>query len=278
MADLANLQLDKQHDDLPVPPGGRRVWPVLLVIPLLGLVGYLLWSLTRREPSSPVSVATDRTVASSPAPTTPLAVEESDLPPLPETDAIVRRLLGALSSHPRAVAWLSSDQLLRNFAVVVQNIGSGTAPAQHLRMLRPTGDFIVDEGADETGDEARINPRSYRRYDDYADAIAALDAQAVARIYATLKPRIQDAYRELGYPDEDFDRALERAFGQLLRTPVVDGDVALVPHSVQWDYADPKLRSLTSAQRQFLRMGPRNVRMIQAKLREIAPHLGISPS
>ena len=274
MADLANLQLDKQHDDLPVQPGGRRVWPVLLVIPLLGLVGYLLWSLTRTQPSPPVNVASDRTVVSPPSPaTTPLAAE-SDLPPLPETDAVVRRLLGAISNHPRAVAWLSSDQLLRNFAVVVQNIGSGVTPAQHLRMLRPTGDFI----ADESGDEARINPRSYRRYDEYADAIAALDAQAVARVYATLKPRIQDAYRELGYPDEDFDRALERAFGQLLRTPVVDRDVPLVPHSVQWDYADPKLQSLTSAQRQFLRMGPWNVRIIQAKLREIAPHLGISPS
>ena len=278
MADLANLQLDKQHDDLPGQPQGRRVWPVLLVIPLLGLVGYLLWSLTRAEPSRPVNVATDRTVASPGTPAAPNAAAESDLPPLAETDAVVRRLVSALSNHPRAIAWLSSDQLLRNVAVVVQNIGSGAAPAQHLRMLRPTGDFIVDEGADESGDEARINPRSYRRYDDYADAIGALDAQAVARIYGTLKPRIQDAYRELGYPDEDFDRALERAFGQLLRTPVVDGDVPLVPHSVQWDYADPKLQSLTSVQRQFLRMGPRNVRIIQAKLREIAPHLGISPA
>ncbi len=274
MANLADLQLNKQHDDLPVQPGGRRVWPVLLLIPLLGLVGYLLWSLTRTQPARSVNVASDRTVASPPAPATTALAAESDLPPLPETDAVVRRLLGAVSNHPRAVAWLSTDQLLRNFAVVVQNIGSGVTPAQHLRMLRPTGDFI----ADESGDEARINPRSYRRYDEYADAIAALDAQAVARVYATLKPRIQDAYRELGYPDEDFDRALERAFGQLLRTPVVDRDVPLVPHSVQWDYADPKLQSLTSAQRQFLRMGPRNVRIIQAKLREIAPHLGISPS
>jgi hypothetical protein len=275
MSDLANLQLDKRHDDLPVQSKGRKVWPLLLVVPLLGLVGYLLWNLTRKEPARPVNVATDRAVASAQPPaTTPQAGEEIDLPPLPETDAIVRRLVSALSNHPRAVAWLSSDQLLRNFAVVVQNIGSGTTPAQHLRMLRPTGDFI----ADESGDDARINPRSYRRYDEYADAIAALDAQAVARIYATLKPRIQDAYRELGYPDEDFDRALERAFSQLLRTPVVDGEVTLVPHSVQWDYADPKLQSLTSAQRQFLRMGPRNVRIIQAKLREIAPHLGITPS
>ncbi len=275
MSDLANLQLDKPHDDAPLEPGPRRLWPLLLVIPLLAIVGYLLWSTIRKEPSRPVNVATDRAVAPAATPeTTPQTAEASDLPPLPETDAVVRRLVGELSNHPKAIAWLSSDQLLRNFAVVVQNIGSGTTPAKHLRMLRPTGDFI----ADESGDEARINPRSYKRYDAYADVVGALDPAAVARIYATLKPRIQDAYRELGYPDEDFDRALERAFGQLLRTPVVDGDVPLVPQSAQWDYADPKLQSLSSAQRQFLRMGPRNVRIIQAKLREIASQLGISPS
>ncbi len=275
MSDLANLQLDKPHDDAPLEPGPRRLWPLLLVIPLLAIVGYLLWSTIRKEPSRPVNVATDRAVAPAATPeTTPQTAEASDLPPLPETDAVVRRLVGELSNHPKAIAWLSSDQLLRNFAVVVQNIGSGTTPAKHLRMLRPTGDFIADEG----GDEARINPRSYKRYDAYADVVGALDPAAVARIYATLKPRIQDAYRELGYPDEDFDRALERAFGQLLRTPVVDGDVPLVPQSAQWDYADPKLQSLSSAQRQFLRMGPRNVRIIQAKLREIASQLGISPS
>ena len=62
---------------------------------------------------------------------------------------------------------------------------------------------------------------------------------------------------------------------ELLKTPVVDGDVALASKSVAYEFADPRLQSLSSAQRQFLRMGPRNVRLIQAKLREIAPLVGI---
>jgi len=53
--------------------------------------------------------------------------------------------------------------------------------------------------------------------------------------------------------------------------------VALVAHSVAWDYADPRLQSLTGAQRQFLRMGPRNMRIVQAKLREIAQLAGLNP-
>jgi hypothetical protein len=45
---------------------------------------------------------------------------------------------------------------------------------------------------------------------------------------------------------------------------------------VSYKYDDPKLEALTLAQKQLLRMGPRNVRLIQAKLREMAPYLGIT--
>ena len=64
--------------------------------------------------------------------------------------------------------------------------------------------------------------------------------------------------RELGYPEGDFDRVLERAIGVLLQTPALDEKVALEPKGVTYEYSDPKLESLSPAQKQFLRMGPRN--------------------
>jgi hypothetical protein len=45
-----------------------------------------------------------------------------------------------------------------------------------------------------------------------------------------------------------------------------------------YTYANPSLEELTPAQRQFLRMGPRNVRIVKAKLREVAGFLGIPDS
>lgn len=274
MADFSDLKLDKPHD--PLPDSRRYGWRVLLLIPLLAIVGYLIWNLlaSRDKEGSDVRVQTEQQVAGADKPKAPEPVpgENIELPPLGETDATVRQLVGALSSHPKVAAWLTTDQLIRNFAVVVVNISNGRSPAQHLRAVRPTGEFI----ADQEGDVARIDPRSYRRYDDYADAVGALDAEGTARLYATLKPRIQDAHRELGYPEGDFDRTMERAIVELLNTPVIEGDVALTPKSVSWDFADPKLQSLSSAQRQFLRMGPRNMRIVKAKLREIAPLLGIA--
>ena len=65
---------------------------------------------------------------------------------------------------------------------------------------------------------------------------------------------------------------------ELLKTPVVEGDILVVPANVGYAYADPKLESLSHAQKQLLRMGPQNVRAVQEKLRAIAGHLGMDPA
>lgn len=274
MADLDDLQLDKAYD--PPPPLSRLGgWRVVLVVGLVAAVGFLLWNLFwPLKRSAPVKVETEQRVAQArPEDPKPVSGEQINLAPLGETDPIVRELVGRLSSHPKVAAWLATDQLLRNFTVVLVNIADGRSPAQQLRALRPVGQFVTTE----EGEQAYIDPRSYRRYDSYADAIGALDARGTAEVYATLKPRIADAYRELGQPDADVDATLRKAIVHLLETPVVEGDVKLASKSVSYEFDDQKLQSLSSAQRQFLRMGPRNMRIIKAKLRELAPLLGIAP-
>src|SRR5262249_52444726 len=130
-----------------------------------------------------------------------------------------------------------------------------------------------------SGGLTRIDPAAYRRYDGIAAAVDGLDARGVARFYATIKPRIQDANRDLAGKDADFDQTVQRAIVMLLRTPVVDQDVQVrAGKGIVYEYANPSLEELTPAQRQFLRMGPRNMRIVKAKLREIAGFLGIPDS
>ena len=273
MADLGDLKLDKSVEPADTP--SRTRWRAALVLLLVGVIAaaayFLLWK--RRAPAPEgVRVHTEQEVVPGAPKPVPEPGEEIELKPLDETDPVVRELVQKLSSHPRVAAWLATDQLIRNFTVVVVNIATGRTPSSHLRRVAPTGEFVT------AGDGAalHIDPRSYRRYDDYADAVAGLDARGTARLYATLKPRIQDAYRELGYPDGDVDVMMQRAIAELLATPIVEGDIRLEPKSVAYEFADPRLKALSGAQRQFLRMGPRNIRLIQAKLREIAPHLGMT--
>ena len=191
--------------------------------------------------------------------------------PLDQSDTLVRTLVGALSSQPAVAAWLTTNGLIRNFTVAVTNVANGDTPAKHLKPLRPAGAFSTKAARGTTW----IDPASYSRYDGIAAAVDSVDARGAARLYATLKPRIEDAYKDLIGPDAQFDRTLERAIVQLLRTPVVDRDVELRTDKVSYAYADPALEGLTYAQRQLLRMGPRNVRIVKAKLRAIAGFLGI---
>jgi hypothetical protein len=102
-----------------------------------------------------------------------------------------------------------------------------------------------------------------------------MDSRGLARLYRKLEPLLDEAYRDLGYPDGRFREPLAAAIRSLLATPVPPERVALAPAVESYRYADPRFEQLTPAQKLLLRMGQRNVRRVQAKLRELAAALGL---
>ena len=145
-------------------------------------------------------------------------------------------------------------------------------PARQLGVLRPASPFLVTE----RGGSLYIDPASYERYDALAAAAASVDPAGAARLYTTLKPRIEEAARELGLGS--FDRTLERAIVSLLETPVpreANVRVQTEVRGIGYGFADPALENLTATQKQLLRMGPRNAASIKSSLRAIARALGI---
>jgi hypothetical protein len=274
--DLKDYELRADGESTPPEPGPSRprvgiVVALLLIVAALG-AGY--WYLLRPS-TTPESQAPAVKSESAPAraePASPLGAEPEpvEVPPLDESDGVVRDLVRQLSTHPRVLAWLATDGLIRNFSVVVENIANGQTPAKHLQVLRPSASFATTG----TGTDIRIDPASYDRYTPIADAVASVDAQAAARVYATLKPRLEEAHRELN--PEPFDRTLERAIVRLLDTPIPPGGEQLIPKGAgAYQFADPGLEALSPAQKLLLRMGPRNARIVQDKLREIAHALGV---
>jgi hypothetical protein len=276
--DLNDYQLEHSDED-PVTPPPRSpnflAWGAAIVAVIAVAAG--IWYFTSHRQPSPAPVAQAPVAPPAPAPERPeeplVHAMDIDLPPLAQSDSIVRELVSRLSSHPTIAAWLTTKGLITNFTVVTLNIAEGRTPAKFLRPLAPRGRFRTTG----SGEELLVDPRSYDRYNLHADAIAALDSVGTASLYLTLKPRINDAYRELGYPDGDFDRVLERAIGVLLQTPAVDQRVALHAKGVTYAYDDPTLESLSPAQKQFLRLGTRNGGAIRAKLEEVAALLQLHP-
>ena len=255
-----------------MPRRQSGIWiVVLLFLIAVAVAGYI--GFRARTPAVPTSAPAPARAPSEAV--RPLGGDGAaiDLPPLDQSDGVVAELVRKLSSHPQVAAWLTTKGLIRNFTVAVSNVAEGKTPAKLLSPLRPTAPYRV------VTRDGRIyaDSRNDARYRPLADAAASIDAKAAASLYTTLKPRIDDAQRELGQPPGSFDATLERAIVLLLETPVRNAPPPLQMKGIGYAYADAGEESLTPAQKQLLRMGPDNARTVQAKLREIALALGIPP-
>jgi hypothetical protein len=196
---------------------------------------------------------------------TPVPSPPAPLPPLDHSDDYVREIARTLSSHPQLVLWLSTPDVVRTFAAIVQNVADGESPLPHVRFLTPRQRFAVVD----TRNGTVIDPRSFARYDAFADGVASLDADACAAALRRIEPLVRAAHRELGDPQGRSSETLGRAIAALLAVPLPEGDVRVVRNGGLYRFADPKLEALAPGQKLLLRMGTTNSRKVQSKLREI---------
>jgi len=258
-----------------VPPPSRvrsgHLW--LLAVAILGTLGLAYLFVRDRAAPPPPQRESPARAGTAPA-RAALGGDAANitLPRLDDSDSMVATMARQLTSDPLLESWLATGGLIRNVTVVIANIAGGTSPAVHLRAFRPTRPFTTIE----RGGMRYIDPRSYERYAPIARAIASIDPSATARAYATFKPLIEEASRDLGN-DAPFDRTLERALVHLLSTPVVTDPVPVVPKGAGYAFANGNLEGLSAAQKQLLRFGPQNAARIQDALRNLALALGIPP-
>lgn len=275
MSDLDDLQYDPASAPVEGPPPRRSGLAWVAVVALVAVAAGLGWYLWQRSDGGRPAEEGERPAAgagvSGEAPPAAELEEEIELPPLDASDALVRELARLLSTNPDLAAWLATDRLIRRVTAVVVNVAEGESPAPHVRFLGPDGSFTAEED-----DGALVAaPDSYRRYDRLAAAFDSLDPQGVARFYRKLEPLFDQAYRDLGYPGGRFRQPLGRAIGSLLATPVPPDRLDLEAGVASYRFRRPEYERLTPAQKHLVRMGPRNIRLIQAELRQIAAALDL---
>jgi hypothetical protein len=261
------------------PPEKKRgglLFPALLALAAVAAIGLLaVIYLALRSPAEPEAVSAPPPLpTAAPTPTPAPSTTPVVLPPLDESDELMRRLVADLSAHPLLQRWAARNDLIRTITVVTVNVATGESPRPNLQFLAPKTRFHPRS----RGGRLVPDPAGFSGYDPIADAIASLDADAVARAYRITEPLFEIAFKDLGMPDVRFRTMLDRALANLLAVPVLDADVELLPHATTYRYASPRLEQLSPAQKQFLRMGPRNVKIVQSKLREIQAALASPPS
>jgi len=257
-------------------------WPLIAAAVLALVAGLTLFWLF--SSGGPIAVPEQEASDDRPAPiAAPLPADEEPepepepeepevvLPELAASDVFAREALGTLSRHPGLASFLLTDELVRKIVAAVVNIAEGENPARHFPYLAPEEKFDVVQRAP----EVFLDPRGYHRYNVLASAFASMDAEGLATVYRNAQPLMDEAYAELGYQDQPFEDALQRAISILLETPVVEDRIALLADSVNYTFVESRLEALSPAQKQLLRTGPENTKKVQSKLRELADALDL---
>jgi hypothetical protein len=195
-------------------------------------------------------------------------IEPVELPALMDSDEVFRQTVIQLS--PGLKPWFNYNLLIRRYIEIVNDFSQGQRLHKHMDFLWPDDRFTIEQG--EKG--PIIAPKSYHRFDKLTQAIQQVDVRNAVSVYLNFRPLMLEVFKEFSYPNDfTLETIVKKAAAEVLAAPIVDGTVLLTRPSVFYKYADPKLEALNPVQKQMIRMGPDNTRVIQAKVREFLVEL-----
>jgi hypothetical protein len=237
----------------------------------LAVAGGVYWWLGRTPappapPPAPVAEAPPQPAAPASAPPAIRhPVEALAAASAPAAPATLSDSLTSLLGRKAVLSYLQTDDFPRRVVATVDNMGR-THAAPALWPVNPVpGRFSVRAKGDSM-------------------IVESVDAQQAVALYAAHYAQFQRAYEDLGYPGRYFNDRLVDVIDELLATPTagatpevvltdVKGPVAPARPWVLYEYADPKLESLTAGQKMLLRTGPANQKRLKAKLAEFRREL-----
>lgn len=250
-----------------------RIFAVVgaLVVAVVGVIAAIIWLGTGITVDAPQRATV--VVPLEPA-QTPTASQESAAVAAEDEETgeneMVRRALAGLSAHPRFAAYLVNDRLLTRIVMAVDAIAGGYSPRDQVDFLRPQRPYLVRE----VDGRLVAAAGSHHRYDLAAEVFDSIAVDGMVDLYAGLRPRLEAIYEEIGWASEDFDTRLCEAVDHLLEAEPSLGTYELEQRATVYAYADDSVEQLSDAQKQLLRMGPDNARVVVNKLRELRTAMG----
>jgi len=272
-------------------------WLAAIVLVLLGAAaGYYFWiyqapppppelpPVVVEEPEPVVSEAPapepeQQAVEMEPEPAPEPVIEEEPLPGLADSDPVALEMLNGMIGESSVMRYLASDNVISRMVATIDALGSAQIPAVIQAVQEPGGDFEVtpNEHPDtiirnEEGDaipQFQLNPANAQRYTPYVEMLEAVDTGQFVENYRRHYPLFQEAWRQLGYTDGDFNDRLLEVIDELLATPEVADPVNLIKPEAFYLFSDPGLESLPAGQKILIRMGNANARRVKSQLSEI---------
>lgn len=268
---------------------------IVAVIVLLVLGGIAFYLYDKGETAAPGEAPAPETTApefvtvpeAMPEPPPPLPerreVEVPDLeviplPPLEESDPYAAEQLAEAVGEAGAIRFFAQEALVARAVATVDALGSRQVPGNIRVVAAPEDEFLAiadpnppEEIFNEAGDpvpQFLSDPANAARYLPFVEMLEAVDAGQFAAMYQRNQALFEQAWRELGYSDEDFTGRLVEVIDELLATPEVAEPYRLVRPEAVYLFADEELEALAAGQKILLRMGSENAARVKAKLSE----------
>jgi hypothetical protein len=254
----------------------KHIWWVGGALVLIAaVVLFFSWRANRHAPTAPPAAVAPAQAPPAPAIENPVPSGPipQPLPPLDASDAPLHDAIAGLMGKRSVDSLLKPEQLVRHIVVTVDNLSRKKAAFESRPTKSLPGTFLAK------GDEqhAVLDPANYQRYAAVMQVVQMLDSKQLAALYFHFYPLFQQEYQNQGYPNGYFNDRLVATIDNLLATPDVTGDIVLVRPNVMYQFADPNLEDLSAGQKALLRMGPQDVGIVKAKLRELRAQIASAP-
>jgi hypothetical protein len=170
------------------------------------------------------------------------------LPTLDESDSWFSDKLANLTWRKELLKLMVTEDMIRRFVVFTDNFSQGTLAYEHAPLVSPTIKFSATEEKSPAGAKWQWDESNTRRFSLYVDLLRSMDSEMLVQWYVELKPLIDQAYQELGYPDDEFGDVLQDAITKVLDMEIPKTLPELNRPSVMYKYQDESLESLDDAE------------------------------
>jgi hypothetical protein len=195
------------------------------------------------------------------------------LPTLDESDEWIQEKLPSFTWRKELLKLVINQDMIRRFVVFTDNFSQGNLAYEHSPLIKPSTKFSANEIKSGASSDWQWDESATRRFTLYVDLLRSFDSETLVQWYFEMKPLIDQAYEELGYPDDDFTDVLHDAITKVLDMEIPTESLDLVRPSVMFRYKDANVESLDDSDKLLLRLGKENLLVIKSVLLEINERL-----
>ncbi|MBA6231560.1 MULTISPECIES: DUF3014 domain-containing protein [unclassified Colwellia] len=200
-------------------------------------------------------------------------IPEIILPSLDESDVWVQEKLPNYTWRKELLKLVINKDMVRRFVVFTDNFAQGNLAYAHSPLVKPSTKFSANEINNGTTTDWKWNESTTQRFTLYVDLLRSFDSETLVQWYFEMKPLIDQAYAELGYPEDNFTDVLHDAITKVLDMEIPKESLDLVRPSVMFRYKDEQVEALDDADKLLLRLGKENLLVIKSVLLEINERL-----